>query len=176
MPRIGARLHLAARSRLVNERCPLAWFNLGLCSATKSRRTVTRLSLDRLSHFPQDFWRALDLAGGRPLATAHKKHCPINVQEDKTVVASLPFSESKTRSRVDIVLAGRVSPARYGRFAPLRRSPERGLTMATTEKLGTHHKALTLNLDESTFGPFAEIGAGQEVLSRPAGLATCFLD
>jgi hypothetical protein len=31
------------------------------------------------------------------------------------------------------------------------------------EKLDTHHKALTLNLDPSTFGSFAEIGAGQEV-------------
>jgi len=35
--------------------------------------------------------------------------------------------------------------------------------MAATEKLDTHHKALTLNLDPSTFGSFAEIGAGQEV-------------
>jgi hypothetical protein len=35
--------------------------------------------------------------------------------------------------------------------------------MANTEKLDTHHKALTLNLDPSTFGSFAEIGAGQEV-------------
>lgn len=35
--------------------------------------------------------------------------------------------------------------------------------MAGTEKLDTHHKALTLNLDPSTFGSFAEIGAGQEV-------------
>jgi hypothetical protein len=32
-----------------------------------------------------------------------------------------------------------------------------------SEKLDTHHKALTLNLDPSTFGSFAEIGAGQEV-------------
>jgi hypothetical protein len=31
------------------------------------------------------------------------------------------------------------------------------------EKLDTHHKALTLNLDPTTFGSFAEIGAGQEV-------------
>jgi hypothetical protein len=31
------------------------------------------------------------------------------------------------------------------------------------QKLDTHHKALTLNLDPSTFGSFAEIGAGQEV-------------
>jgi len=35
--------------------------------------------------------------------------------------------------------------------------------MPSTEKLDTHHKALTLNLDTSTFGSFAEIGAGQEV-------------
>jgi hypothetical protein len=35
--------------------------------------------------------------------------------------------------------------------------------MASTEKLDTHQKALTLNLDPSTFGSFAEIGAGQEV-------------
>jgi hypothetical protein len=35
--------------------------------------------------------------------------------------------------------------------------------MASTQKLDTHHKALTVNLDLSTFGSFAEIGAGQEV-------------
>jgi hypothetical protein len=35
--------------------------------------------------------------------------------------------------------------------------------MAAIEKLDTHHKALTLNLDPSVFGSFAEIGAGQEV-------------
>jgi hypothetical protein len=35
--------------------------------------------------------------------------------------------------------------------------------MANTKKLDTHHKALTLNLAASTFGSFAEIGAGQEV-------------
>ncbi len=35
--------------------------------------------------------------------------------------------------------------------------------MSSTEKLDTHHKALTVNLDPSTFGSFAEIGAGQEV-------------
>jgi hypothetical protein len=35
--------------------------------------------------------------------------------------------------------------------------------MPATEKLDTHHKALTLNLDASAFGSFAEIGAGQEV-------------
>jgi hypothetical protein len=35
--------------------------------------------------------------------------------------------------------------------------------MPSNEKLDTHHKALTINLDLSTFGSFAEIGAGQEV-------------
>jgi hypothetical protein len=35
--------------------------------------------------------------------------------------------------------------------------------MPSPEKLDTHHKALILNLDPSTFGSFAEIGAGQEV-------------
>src|SRR5579864_2343962 len=35
--------------------------------------------------------------------------------------------------------------------------------MPPAQKLDTHHKALTLNLDPSTFGSFAEIGAGQEV-------------
>jgi len=35
--------------------------------------------------------------------------------------------------------------------------------MPSPQKLDTHHKALTLNLDPSTFGSFAEIGAGQEV-------------
>jgi len=35
--------------------------------------------------------------------------------------------------------------------------------MPSIEKLDTHRKALTLNLDPSTFGSFAEIGAGQEV-------------
>jgi hypothetical protein len=35
--------------------------------------------------------------------------------------------------------------------------------MPSAPKLDTHHKALTLNLDTSTFGSFAEIGAGQEV-------------
>ena len=37
------------------------------------------------------------------------------------------------------------------------------VAMAAIEKLDTHHKALTLNLDPSVFGSFAEIGAGQEV-------------
>ena len=35
--------------------------------------------------------------------------------------------------------------------------------MPSTEKLDTHRKAVTLNLDTSQFGSFAEIGAGQEV-------------
>src|ERR1700721_1951066 len=38
------------------------------------------------------------------------------------------------------------------------------MMMPSTQKLDTHHKALTLNLDASTFGSFAEIGAGQEVV------------
>ena len=35
--------------------------------------------------------------------------------------------------------------------------------MPTDEKVGTHQKALTINLNDSIFGSFAEIGAGQEV-------------
>lgn len=35
--------------------------------------------------------------------------------------------------------------------------------MSTPEKIGTHQKALSLNLDLAIFGSFAEIGAGQEV-------------
>jgi hypothetical protein len=35
--------------------------------------------------------------------------------------------------------------------------------MAIDEKVGTHQKALTINLNASVFGSFAEIGAGQEV-------------
>jgi len=35
--------------------------------------------------------------------------------------------------------------------------------MPSSQKLDTHHKALTINLDTSKFGSFAEIGAGQEV-------------
>src|SRR5438128_10503157 len=46
---------------------------------------------------------------------------------------------------------------------PLRSSPDWSLTMPSAQKLDTHHKALTLNLDTSTFGSFAEIGAGQEL-------------
>ena len=35
--------------------------------------------------------------------------------------------------------------------------------MPFAQKLDTHHKALTLNLDASAFGSSAEIGAGREV-------------
>ena len=35
--------------------------------------------------------------------------------------------------------------------------------MPASEKVDTHQKALSLNLDSSVFGSFAEIGAGQEV-------------
>ena len=35
--------------------------------------------------------------------------------------------------------------------------------MASTENLNTHQKALTINLDPTSYGSFAEIGAGQEV-------------
>jgi hypothetical protein len=37
------------------------------------------------------------------------------------------------------------------------------MAMPSAQKLDTHHKALAINLDTSTFGSFAEIGAGQEV-------------
>jgi hypothetical protein len=36
--------------------------------------------------------------------------------------------------------------------------------MASTEKLHTHQKALRINLDPTSYGSFAEIGAGQEVV------------
>src|ERR1700735_5504201 len=36
--------------------------------------------------------------------------------------------------------------------------------MASTENINTHQKALNVNLDPTTFGSFAEIGAGQEVV------------
>ena len=36
--------------------------------------------------------------------------------------------------------------------------------MEPTERLDTHQKALNINLDPTTFGSFAEIGAGQEVV------------
>jgi hypothetical protein len=36
--------------------------------------------------------------------------------------------------------------------------------MASTEKLNTHQKALRINLDPASYGSFAEIGAGQEVV------------
>ena len=35
--------------------------------------------------------------------------------------------------------------------------------MPSTEKLDTHRRGLTRNLDTSKFGSFAELGAGQEV-------------
>ena len=35
--------------------------------------------------------------------------------------------------------------------------------MASTEKVNTHQKALRINLDPTSYGSFAEIGAGQEV-------------
>ena len=35
--------------------------------------------------------------------------------------------------------------------------------MASSEKLNTHQKALAINLDRTSYGSFAEIGAGQEV-------------
>ena len=35
--------------------------------------------------------------------------------------------------------------------------------MASTEQLNTHQKALAINLDPTSYGSFAEIGAGQEV-------------
>ena len=37
------------------------------------------------------------------------------------------------------------------------------MQMPIDEKVGTHQKALTINLDAAIFGSFAEIGAGQEV-------------
>jgi len=36
--------------------------------------------------------------------------------------------------------------------------------MASTEKLNTHEKALRINLDPTSYGSFAEIGAGEEVV------------
>jgi hypothetical protein len=36
--------------------------------------------------------------------------------------------------------------------------------MATTEEINTHQKALRINLDPTSYGSFAEIGAGQEVV------------
>lgn len=35
--------------------------------------------------------------------------------------------------------------------------------MASAESLNTHQKALSINLDATSYGSFAEIGAGQEV-------------
>src|ERR1700740_901329 len=36
-------------------------------------------------------------------------------------------------------------------------------TIPKNQKFDVHHKALSFNLDPTTFGSFAEIGAGQEV-------------
>src|SRR5580658_11189277 len=36
--------------------------------------------------------------------------------------------------------------------------------MASVEKLNAHQKALHINLDPASYGSFAEIGAGQEVV------------
>src|SRR5260370_31972491 len=62
-----------------------------------------------------------------------------------------------------MLLARLVSAAVNRRFTPLRRLPKLTFAMPSAQKLDTHHKALTVNLDTSTFGSFAEIGAGQEV-------------
>src|SRR5260370_7665424 len=62
-----------------------------------------------------------------------------------------------------MLLARVVSAAVNRRFTPLRRLPNLTFAMPSAQKLDTHHKALTVNLDTSTFGSFAEIGAGQEV-------------
>src|SRR5580700_4718429 len=65
----------------------------------------------------------------------------------------------KTKSRVES------SPGAESRWlvTDATRLLEGHLTMPSTEKRDTHHKALTLNLNASAFGSFAEIGAGQEV-------------
>ena len=42
--------------------------------------------------------------------------------------------------------------------------------MPTHETHDTHHKALSLNLDTTVFGSFAEIGAGQEVARKQGGI------
>src|SRR5467141_150530 len=49
------------------------------------------------------------------------------------------------------------------RGLPLRSGADWSLAMPSIEKVDAHRKALTLNLDPTTFGSFAEIGAGQEV-------------
>jgi hypothetical protein len=51
----------------------------------------------------------------------------------------------------------------HGRFTLPLALAHMDLAMPSNQKLDTHHKALTVNLDASTFGSFAEIGAGQEV-------------
>src|SRR5271167_1135650 len=43
-----------------------------------------------------------------------------------------------------------------------RRQGER--SMASAERLNAHQKALRINLDRTSYGSFAEIGAGQEVV------------
>src|SRR5260370_9806845 len=62
-----------------------------------------------------------------------------------------------------MLLARLVSAAVNRRFTPLRRLPNLTFAMPSAQKLDLHHKALAVNLDTSTFGSFAEIGAGQEV-------------
>src|SRR6202046_1185471 len=54
-------------------------------------------------------------------------------------------------------------PQVLGNCNSTRRHMDAMQASSANEKLDTHHKALTLNLDASTFGSFAEIGAGQEV-------------
>src|SRR5215469_12640176 len=43
-------------------------------------------------------------------------------------------------------------------------SAPRSHSMASTERLNIHQKALDINLDQASYGSFAEIGAGQEVV------------
>src|SRR6516164_6578804 len=56
---------------------------------------------------------------------------------------------------------GRVDSPKPARYIPEATGSKQA--MATEEKVGTHQKALSINLDASKFGSFAEIGAGQEV-------------
>src|SRR6185436_1256689 len=55
-------------------------------------------------------------------------------------------------------LSGALSSSRASRTETLTSREGR-----MAEQLDTHHKALTINLDPTIFGSFAEIGAGQEV-------------
>ena len=73
-----------------------------------------------------------------------------------------PPASPKSRARINTC---RVSQATVvtGADHLLNVAQERSLSMPPTEKLDTHHKALTLNLNAAAFGSFAEIGAGQEV-------------